>query len=157
MDNPSFVDHYPKYFPQLCWFTQGKVRTSDSRFLLPLPWSVSFPFSDMEHPIFILWLSSESSVDIELSLIWQIPESSYWILVDGLDHFSFFNILRITIPIDLHFFQRGGSTTNQDPIESYCWFPNPMANPMFFFAVFLTPRCPRWLASSWVPIHHYRG
>ena len=35
-------------------------------------------------------------------------------LVGGLEHFSFFHILGIIIPIDFHIFQWGGSTTNQE-------------------------------------------
>ena len=34
-------------------------------------------------------------------------------LVGGLEHFLFSHILGIIIPIDFHFFQRGGPTTNQ--------------------------------------------
>ena len=34
-------------------------------------------------------------------------------LVGGLEHFIFFQILGIIIPIDFHIFQRGRSTTNQ--------------------------------------------
>ena len=35
------------------------------------------------------------------------------LLVGGLSHFLFFHILGLIIPTDFHFFQRGGSTTNQ--------------------------------------------
>ena len=41
-------------------------------------------------------------------------------LVGGLEHFLFFHILGIVIPIDFHIFQRGGSTTNQR--YSGCWW-----------------------------------
>ena len=34
-------------------------------------------------------------------------------LVGGLEHFPFFHILGIIIPVDFHIFQRGSSTTNQ--------------------------------------------
>ena len=71
-------------------------------------------------------LSAWSPLDlflVEFGGIW--PSSSQWmrekgthgtngtLLVGGLEHFSFFHVLGIVIPINFHIFQRGGSTTNQ--------------------------------------------
>ena len=39
-------------------------------------------------------------------------------LVGGLEHFIFFHILGIIIPMDFHISQRGGSTTSQLLVES---------------------------------------
>ena len=43
----------------------------------------------------------------------KLPSIRTRSLVGGLEHFLFFHILGIIIPIDFHIFQRGGSTTNQ--------------------------------------------
>ena len=50
--------------------------------------------------------------DTSTDSTWCIWDSMGF-LVGGLEHFSFFQIYRVIIPIDFHTFQRGGSTTNQ--------------------------------------------
>ena len=41
------------------------------------------------------------------------------VLVGGLEHFLFFHILGIIIPIDFHIFQRGRSTTNRSCVCAF--------------------------------------
>ena len=49
----------------------------------------------------------------DISYILIITGIYIYILVGGLEHFSFFHILGIIIPTDFHIFQRGRYTTNQ--------------------------------------------
>ena len=80
----------------------------------------------MEHGHRDSWFSLLNMVILQsyVSLPEGIPCWPYGVLptnhpflIGGLEHFLFFHILGITITIDFHIFQRGGSTTNQKHVD----------------------------------------
>ena len=65
--------------------------------------------------LYTLCINSFLCMQIILLILWLVYYNHYthYRLIGGLEHFLFFHILGIIIPIDFPIFQRGRSTTNQ--------------------------------------------